>query len=59
MYDPESGKLTPDGFAKIKEWPAAKGVALCCAEAPGCGVFIYEYMVVTGILDQPQQRHDY
>ena len=53
MYDQRTGKLTPDGFAKVKEWLGAKQVAQCCEEAPGCGVYVHEYMVVTGVLDMP------
>lgn len=53
MYDQRTGQLTADGYARIEAWMETKGVAKCCTEAPGCGVFIYEYMVVTGVLDMP------
>ena len=51
MYDQKTGKLEQAAFAKVEEWLKAKTVAPCCTEAPGCGVSIYEYRVVTGILD--------
>ena len=51
MYDQRTGQLTPDGNKRIEAWLGEKGVAPCCTEAPECGVFIYEYTVVTGVLD--------